>query len=526
MTILNQDKFDQQVLDLINAERTKAGLKSLILVEELDTASDRYAERLATGDFFDHTDPSNGSKPWDRAAAEGYDQWSTVGENIAAGYTTAESVVAGWLSSPGHRANILNASFTHTGIGYYYLANDTGRSNYNRYWVQVFGAGDPTPGNYKPETDSEELSTIFSSSTYTLEANIQNLTLTGTLNINGTGNSLGNIITGNSGNNALTGGGGNDSLYGDAGNDSYLFDADLVLGRDTLTDTSGVDTLNFARTSTKAVNVDLRNTAAQVVTEGNLTLTLTNATAFENIIGGSLGDSLTGNTLNNVLTGGGGNDSLNGGAGNDTYLFDTDLVLGRDTLTDTSGVDTLNFARTSTKAVNVDLSNTAAQVVTEGNLTLTLTNATTFENIIGGSLGDRLTGNTLNNVLTGGAGNDILTGGYGNDTLNGGTGLDKFVFNSTSQGMDTISDFVVADDTIQVSAAGFGGGLLAGAAIAANQFVIGSTSVNPSSRFIYNSVTGALFFDQDGSGSGIAQIQLAQLSKGLALTNADIFVGA
>lgn len=156
MAILSQDQFDQQVLALINAERSNEGLASLTLVEELDAASDQYAQRLATGDFLDHVDPSTNSKPWDRAEAAGYDQWTTVGENIAAGYQTPETVVDGWMNSPLHRDNILDASFTHTGIGYYYLANDTGQSNWNHYWVQKFGSGDPTPGTYSPESSSSE----------------------------------------------------------------------------------------------------------------------------------------------------------------------------------------------------------------------------------------------------------------------------------------------------------------------------------------------------------------------------------
>jgi Ca2+-binding RTX toxin-like protein len=282
----------------------------------------------------------------------------------------------------------------------------------------------------------------------------------------GAGNDL---IYGNGGNDTLVGGAGKDTLDGGADNDTYLFDTDLVLGSDLLIDASGTDTLNFAATTTKTINLNLGSTAAQTVTAGNLTLTLASATAFENVIGGSLNDNIVGNTLANSLTGGGGNDTLEGGAGddtldggadNDTYRFDTDLVLGSDLLIDASGTDTLNFAATTTKTINLNLGSTAAQTVTAGNLTLTLASATAFENVIGGSLNDNIVGNTLANSLTGGGGNDTLEGGLGQDSLTGGTGNDFFRLTEVSlislpspnpinpQSRDLITDFSVPADTI------------------------------------------------------------------------------
>jgi Ca2+-binding RTX toxin-like protein len=144
---------------------------------------------------------------------------------------------------------------------------------------------------------------------------------------------------------------------------------------------------------------------------------------------------------NDTLSGLGGDDILDGGANNDTYLFDTDLVLGSDLLIDASGIDTLDFAATTTKTINLNLGSTAAQTVTAGNLTLTLASATAFENVIGGSLNDNIVGNTLANSLTGGAGNDNLTGGLGKDTLTGSTGLDTLTYNSLGESL--LSDFDV-----------------------------------------------------------------------------------
>ncbi|MFM6518442.1 MAG: S8 family serine peptidase, partial [Microcystis panniformis] len=115
--------------------------------------------------------------------------------------------------------------------------------------------------------------------------------------------------------------------------------------------------------------------------------------------GNSANDNLVGTSFADALAGVGGNDTLDGGADNDTYLFDTDRVLGSDLLIDASGIDTLNFAATTAKTINLNLGSTVAQTVTAGNLTLTLASATAFENVIGGSLNDNIVGNTLANSL-------------------------------------------------------------------------------------------------------------------------------
>ncbi|MCC5619381.1 choice-of-anchor L domain-containing protein [Nostoc sp. CHAB 5836] len=208
-------------------------------------------------------------------------------------------------------------------------------------------------------------------------------------------------------------------------------------------------------------------------------------------------DILFGNDGNDFLQGDNGADFLNGGNGDDTLIggADDDFLVGgngNDSIDGGSGNDAIDGG------IGTDI-------------------------LIGGDGNDRLTGNSGNDSLNGGTGNDTLNGGIGNDTLNGGTGSDRFVFNSSTEGIDTISDFSVVDDTIFVSAAGFGGGLVAGAAIAANQFVIGTAATTSSQRFIYNQGNGFLFFDQDGTGA-IAGVQIATLNTGLSLTNADIFV--
>ncbi|MBN4002920.1 M10 family metallopeptidase [Nostoc sp. LPT] len=148
-----------------------------------------------------------------------------------------------------------------------------------------------------------------------------------------------------------------------------------------------------------------------------------------------------------------------------------------------------------------------------------------IENAIGSYFDDTLIGNEYNNYLSGEDGNDVIYGGAGNDILVGGAGSDLFTFQSGSEGIDSITDFNVLEDTIVVSAAGFSGGLVAGTTIAANNFVIGTAATTNSQRFIYNTGNGSLFFDQDGTGA-IAKIQIATLDTGLFLNNANIFVAA
>jgi len=126
-----------QVVILTNQERANAGCPALAINSQLTTAAQNHTVDMALNDFFSHTSPG-GSTLSSRLAAAGYRYWSAA-ENIAAGYSTPASVVAGWMNSSGHRANILNCSYTEIGVGYYYLANDTGGVNYHSYWTQDFG---------------------------------------------------------------------------------------------------------------------------------------------------------------------------------------------------------------------------------------------------------------------------------------------------------------------------------------------------------------------------------------------------
>ena len=122
--------YEQQVVDLVNKERAAAGLSALKVNTKLAGVAEKKAEDLRDNNYFSHTSPTYGS-PFDMMKQFGI-TYSSAGENIAKGQKTPESVMNGWMNSAGHKANILNSSFTEIGVGY---VTD---SNGNTYWVQMF----------------------------------------------------------------------------------------------------------------------------------------------------------------------------------------------------------------------------------------------------------------------------------------------------------------------------------------------------------------------------------------------------
>ena len=131
------NEYIAKVVELTNVIRQEFGLEVFTENSQLQQAAQTQSENLAFLDFFNHTG-LDGKHPWDRVADTGYNYW-TVGENIAAGQLTPEEVVQAWMDSPPHRAAILNPDFKEIGVGFQYLADDTGDINYNFYWTQVFG---------------------------------------------------------------------------------------------------------------------------------------------------------------------------------------------------------------------------------------------------------------------------------------------------------------------------------------------------------------------------------------------------
>lgn len=138
------------------------------------------------------------------------------------------------------------------------------------------------------------------------------------------------------------------------------------------------------------------------------------------------------------------------------------------------------------------------------------------DTIIGGAANDILDGGIGSDLLEGGNGQDYLIGRAGKDILSGGMGSDFFIFLSPNEGVDLILDFNASDlDKIQISAAGFGGGLQVGS-LDSSQYYIGTAAITASHRIIYNNTSGALFFDRDGVG-GAAQVQFATLLQNQTL---------
>jgi len=122
-----------RVLELTNAERQAAGLTPLTLSPRLSSAAQNYSQVLAAGACFDHT---CGAVPnfADRLGQAGYTGWTAIAENIAAGYPTPDAVIAGWMASAGHRANMLSPNYSEIGIGV------VSGGTYGMYWTQEFGA--------------------------------------------------------------------------------------------------------------------------------------------------------------------------------------------------------------------------------------------------------------------------------------------------------------------------------------------------------------------------------------------------
>lgn len=121
---------EQEILKLVNAERSKAGVKPLTLNWELSRVAKFKSEDMRDNNYFSHTSPTYGS-PFNMIKNFGI-SYSAAGENIAAGQKTADEVMKAWMNSSGHKANILSANYTQLGVG-----KATGGS-YGTYWTQMF----------------------------------------------------------------------------------------------------------------------------------------------------------------------------------------------------------------------------------------------------------------------------------------------------------------------------------------------------------------------------------------------------
>lgn len=336
---------------------------------------------------------------------------------------------------------------------------------------------------------------------------IEHLTVIGTGKYNLVGSSADNALTGNAAKNNIEGGAGHDSLIGGLGVDTLngSDDDDVYIIKTSAEHTaaefidSGASTYDMVVFSSKTAGETLTLFAGDTGIENIIIGTVgagstnTSGTTALNINAATVGQAslrdgingllIRGNDGNNVITGtafddnintGLGSNTVNGGAGND-YLYGD------------AGKDVLNGG--------------------EGN------------DFIGGGSG--------NDTLVGGNGNDTLIGGDGNDKLVGGAGADVFQFGSPMlnalSNQDVITDFSSTQDSIYLYRAIFTA--LVGDVLSSEDFVSGAGAValDASDYIIYNTSTGALYYDADGNGAGIA-IQFATLTSKPTLTAADIHI--
>ncbi|EGF93612.1 hemolysin-type calcium-binding repeat 2 copies family protein [Asticcacaulis biprosthecium C19] len=336
----------------------------------------------------------------------------TITENASEGIDTVRSGITATLGANLEvliLTGVANINGTGNTLDNALYGNDgdnvlSGGTGNDSYYVQ--NAGDTISEASNAGTDS-----VFSWVTYSIAGKqIENLTLTGAVALNATGNNLANVLTGNTlantldgsgGHDRLDGGAGIDTLIGGTGNDTYVVDDPT----DTLTELAGqgADSVEAWTTYTLGAEVE------------NLTLM------------GSAAISGTGNALNNVLTGNSNSNILTGGLGNDTYYIQNT----GDNVVELSGEGTDTIYST----VTYSLSGRYAEAI-----------------ILTGSANVNATGNSLTNSLTGNSGNNTLNGKGGADNLTGDLGSDLFLF-ETASGADTVTDFSAAqNDTININA--------------------------------------------------------------------------
>jgi Ca2+-binding RTX toxin-like protein len=282
-------------------------------------------------------------------------------------------------------------------------------------------------------------------------------------------------------------------MHGGAGNDTYYVDN----ASDQVIEAAG------GGTDTVYVSADFTLGAGQEIEKL--------------IVRGSVGRTLGGNELANALYGSTGSDTLNGGDGNDRL----DGRAGADLMAGGNGND-ICYVDNASDQVTEAVGGGTDLVYASANFTLGA--GQEIEKLrVQGSAGLTLTGNGLKNNLIGGAGGDTLNGGAGNDTLKGMGGSDIFSFNTAlgAANIDHILDYSVAADTIQLENAVFTG--LAGGTLAVGAFFIGSAAHDTDDRIVYNSATGALFYDSNGNGAG-GSIQFATVAAGLAMTNSEFSI--
>ncbi len=304
------------------------------------------------------------------------------------------------------------------------------------------------------------------------------------------GNEIANALVGNAGANTLDGAAGADALTGLAGNDTYRVDhgGDRVIeavggGRDTV-----LTTISYKLADGQEIEVLQVSEAA--------------GTGKTTLVGNAFAQTITGNAGANTLDGAAGADTLIGLQGNDTYLIDN----GGDRVIEAAGGgrDTVLTAISQALAAGQEIEILATQ------------NAA-------GTAAINLVGNAFANTIRGNAGKNLINGREGADVLTGGRGADTFVFDTKlgPANVDRIADFA-AEDTIRLSKSVFAA--LAPGQLRANEFKdIAKTKVDADDHILYDSRSGDLFYDADGSGKSAA-VKLAVLDNKSVINATDFFV--
>ncbi len=306
-----------------------------------------------------------------------------------------------------------------------------------------------------------------------------------------------NLLVGGAGNDFINGGGGIDILAGGIGNDTFRVDnaGDLVFEQ------IGEGSADIVRAT---VNYTLSlDTSIEFLTTGNPA-----GVGAINLTGNALSQNITGNAGINVLSSGGtGNaDTLAGLGGNDTYR----VFNAGDVIIEAAGG---GLADRVAAAVSFNLAS-------DDSIEFLTTNAVTGVNAI------NLRGNAVAQTLIGNNGANQLNGAGGSDTMTGGLGADAFMFNTAlgPTNVDKITDYNVAADHVLLDNAiflGLAGGVLAATAFNAN---LTGFAADASDRITYETDTGFLWFDRDGSGAAFARVQFADLASGLVMSATEFTV--
>jgi uncharacterized protein (TIGR01370 family) len=386
--------------------------------------------------------------------------------------------------------------------------NDTmnGEAGNDVYYIDAIG-------DLLQEVAGNGFDLAFTTVSYTLQAgsDIEVLAATSSASMQGLaliGNNINNQLLGTGGSDTLVGGLGNDGMYGYGGSDSYSIDAAF----DTIVEAvgGGLDSAFTSVSYTLTANAEVEY----------LGILDRSSTSPFLLFGNSFNNQLAGASGLDTLVGGAGADTLYGFGGNDVYYVDNvgDVVVeatgaGTDTIF-TSG--TLTLAGTSeVEVIAAQDTNSTAFMDLGGN---------EFNNvIIGNAASNLLIGNAGNDTIYGQAGDDLLVGGLGNDVLVGGAGNDVFNLGQQFGGttFDIVTDYVVANDQVRLSNAAFP--VLANGSLPSAAFTIGTAATTAAHRIIYNSTTGDLLYDADGTGTTAATM-FANIGAGLAMTASEFLV--